>query len=335
MNERSETQEEPRPPAGVIACLTSAFDLLAHAPYLLLPSVILDLFLWLGPRLSAESLIAPLISAAKAAPNTEMQPLYLAVSEALSEISRSFNLFAVLSPGPLLGTPALMGMRRALESPLGTRAEIPVPVASVSLGWIALLTVLGLGISTVYLAQIGRHVVAHTEAPVPGPASPLRLWGHLLQLAVTGLFLFGGASLAASLVVNLAIMLSQALAGLVTMFFLSLTLFVAVHFIYTIPGMVQLRHPPLRAMQESILLARVDFPGVMQAVLVALVLRQGLNFVWTLPAPESWAALVGIGGHAVISTVLIAALLIFYQERLAYLRLLQNAFARNAAQVIQ
>lgn len=333
MNEHPETKEEPRPPAGVVACLTSAFELLARAPQLLLPPVLLDLFLWLGPRLSAKSLVAPLIVVAKTAPTTDMQPLYQAINTSLTEISTSFDLFATLSPAPILGTPVLMGLRQVLSNPLGPRTEIPVPTFGASLGWIALLTVLGLGISAFYLTQIGRQVIAHTEAPVPGPTAAPRLWGQLVRLTVTLLFFIGSAALMASLVMSVGIMISLALMPAISLFFLSLGLFVGVHFVYTIPGMVQLRHTPLRALQESLLLARVDFPGVMQLLLLALVLTQGLNFVWSLPEPDTWAAIVGIGGHAIINTALVITLFIFYQERLAYLRLLQNAFAHNAAQV--
>jgi len=332
VNEHPETKEEPRPPAGVIACLTSAFELLAHAPQLLLPPVLLDLFLWLGPRLPARSLVAPLIAAAKTAPSAEFQPLYQGVYKTLTEFGANFDLFATLSPAPLLGTPVLMGMRKVLSNPLGARIEIPVPTVGASLVWIAMLTILGLGISAFYLTQVGRHVVTHTAAPVPGPTALPRLWGQLLRLTVTLLFIISSATLTASLVMSIGIMISRTLISTISLLFLSLGLFIGVHFIYTIPGMVQLRHTPLHAMQESVLLARVDFAGVMQLLLLTLVLTQGLNFVWSLPEPDTWAAIVGIGGHAVINTALTVTLFIFYQERLAYLRLLQSAFARNAAQ---
>lgn len=335
MNERPKTQEEPRTPAGVIACLTSGFEIVAHTPQLLLPAVLLDLFLWLGPRLSAQALFEPLITMAKTPPTADMQSLYQALAEALTGFVEGFNLFAVLNPGPLLGTPTLMGARLTLESPLGPRIEIPVPTLYASLGWIAVLIILGLGISAVYLAQIGRQVADSTEAPTPGPVAPHRLWGQLLRLTLALLFFLGGAGFSASLLIGVGAAISQSLAGLVSMFVLSLSLFILLHFIYTIPGMVQLRHAPLRAMQESILLVRVDFPGAVQLLMLALILIQGLNFVWTLPATDTWAAAVGIGGHAVVSTALTAALFIFYQERLAYLRLLQSAFAAKLAQATQ
>jgi hypothetical protein len=40
--------------------------------------------------------------------------------------------------------------------------------------------------------------------------------------------------------------------------------------------------------------------------------------------------LIGIGGHAVVSTALVVALFIFYQERILYLRSLREAYATSA-----
>jgi len=116
-----------------------------------------------------------------------------------------------------------------------------------------------------------------------------------------------------------------------TMLALALVMYTAVQFIFTVPGMLQLRQPLHKALQDSILLVRVDFAGTMGLLLAVLVISQGLNFVWALPEPDSWTMLVGIGGHALVSTALTAALLVFYQERLAYLRLIQEAYATQRA----
>ena len=46
-------------------------------------------------------------------------------------------------------------------------------------------------------------------------------------------------------------------------------------------------------MKESLLLARADFMNVVFLLGLILVISRGLNFVWMLPEPESWATLVG------------------------------------------
>jgi len=44
-------------PIGVIGALVAGFDRVAAQPYLLLPTVLLDLFLWFGPHLVIPAII--------------------------------------------------------------------------------------------------------------------------------------------------------------------------------------------------------------------------------------------------------------------------------------
>ena len=102
-------------------------------------------------------------------------------------------------------------------------------------------------------------------------------------------------------------------------------MFVAFHLIFAIPGMVQLRRSPLHAIQESILLTRVDFVSISMLVLLILVISKGFNVVWTLPDPATWSNLIGIAGHAFVSTALTATLFVFYQDRLNFLPKMEKA----------
>ena len=51
------SRAEPTPPVGVIESLTTGFETVASHLGLLLFPALLDLFLWLGPRLSIDNLI--------------------------------------------------------------------------------------------------------------------------------------------------------------------------------------------------------------------------------------------------------------------------------------
>ena len=107
-------------------------------------------------------------------------------------------------------------------------------------------------------------------------------------------------------------------------------MFIGVHLLFTVPGIVQLRRGLLQAVRESLLLTRADFMGVVFLVGLILVISRGMNFVWMLPEPESWATVVGLGGHAFVSTALTAGLFVFYQERLRYLEVMKQIFAAKA-----
>lgn len=338
MNEQHPSQETPKQPAGVVSCLTTGFEIVAHHPQLALLPALLDFYLWLGPRLSLAPLIAVTRQLWAEVPSPELVPLYQTFNQLLDELATKYNLFALLKPAPFLGVPALMAERLTLARPFGPRPELPVSDPGTALAWICVLVGVGLGLNALYLWQVGRRVVSETETAVPGPVEPVKLWGNLLRLTVLLLATFFILAIPGSMALLILGAISATIAGLFLMLVLSLAFFVFFHLIYTVPGMVQLRQPPLQALRDSLILARVDPIGTTGLVLALLVISQGLNFIWALPDPATWATVVGIMGHALVSTALTATVLVFYQERLAQLQTLQRAYtalgepAQDAAQ---
>ncbi|MCD6345001.1 MAG: hypothetical protein J7M17_05315 [Anaerolineae bacterium] len=338
MNEQHPSQETPKQPAGVVSCLTTGFEIVAHHPQLALLPALLDFYLWLGPRLSLAPLIAVTRQLWAEVPNPELVPLSQTFNQLLDELATKYNLFALLKPAPFLGVPALMAERLTLARPFGPRPELPVSDPGTALAWICVLVGVGLGLNALYLWQVGRRVVSETETAVPGPVGPVKLWGNLLRLTVLLLAIFFILAIPGSIALLILGAIAATIAALFLMLALSLVFFVIFHLVYTVPGIVQLRQPPLQALRDSIILARVDPLGTTSLVLALLVISQGLNFIWTLPDPATWATVVGIAGHAIVSTALTATVLVFYQERLVQLQTLQRAYtalgepAQDAAQ---
>jgi hypothetical protein len=50
----------------------------------------------------------------------------------------------------------------------------------------------------------------------------------------------------------------------------------------------------------------------------------GMNLIWTIPQPDSWLLLIGITGHAFITTSLISASFILYQQYLSWISETKN-----------
>jgi hypothetical protein len=316
-------------PQGVIACLTAGFELTARSPQLLILPILLDLYLWLGPRLSVAPLVRELQAFWEAVPTAQMTAeTYQALSQVLEEIADQFNLFVLLEPIPLLSVPSLMSQRLTVDCPWGARTIMEVPTFGVALGWIVGLLAAGMGLSALYFWLMGVRIRdAVEDLPIVGPQRPLKVWGQLLQFLVVVLALAFALSMPVILLTSVLTMVSIQLTGFLLTVLLSIVVFFALHCIYVLPGMIQFRKPPLRAVQESILLVRADFVGTLGMTLAILVINQGLNFIWTMPTPDQWLTLIGIGGHALVSTALIVALFIFYQERILYLRSLRQAYA--------
>ena len=337
MNHASESQEEPRRPLGTIACVTTGFEVAARHPALIGLPLLLDLFLWLGPRLS----IAPVLERLRGAFNAwmvaelmtaEVADAYVLMGRLLEELGKNFNLFSLLQPAPLLGVPLLMPVRMSAVSPLGNQVALEVRSFLLLPAIAVVMMVVGLGLAAIYLTVVAREVIAETEAALPGPSSVLGLWGQLLKLGLLLFAILFSFAMVFSVFASLLGLISVTLAGLAMSLASSVVLFIGLHLLFTVPGIVQLRRGVLRAMQESLLLTRGDFLNVLLLLALIFVISQGLSVVWTLPDPGSWATFVGLAGHAFVSTALTAALLVFYQERLQYLRTLQKLYAAAQAE---
>jgi hypothetical protein len=321
---------------GSLACLAAGFEIVARHPILIVVPLLLDLFLWLGPRLS----IAPPLMALERQMNVlfamsgdlpEMQEARLLTAQLLEELATRYNLFAALRPAPLLGVPTLMANRLTLARPFGLRPDWIIGSWWGAAGVQIVLAALGLGLSALYLRWVGRHVIGETEAPLPGPGPLGTTWGRFVQFTLILIIALLGLSAAIFSFVVFIGLISLGLAGLAMTVMFSFLVFIGFHLVFVIPGIIQLRRAPPRAIRESFLLARGGFLNVSFLILLILVISRGLNFVWALPDPATWAMVVGIGGHAFVSTALTAALFVFYQERLGLLKIMEQIQSPDAA----
>lgn len=333
MNEEHTPQEESREPLSVVACLSAGFDIVARHPWLILIPVLLDLLLWLGPRLS----IAPMLlgvqgfihtSLTTQAPTAEAREAYIIVEQSLEQLAASYDLFGFISPAPILGVPVLMPKQLTVARPLtGDRPEIVAATLPAAVLWVGLILGVGAAFSAAYLMGIGYWVLQETESPLPGANSLSYVAKRLLALfawliAFIGLFATGGG-----LLIGVAGMLSPTLSGLLVLFLVPLAFFILLHLIFVVPGVVQMRREPWQAMHESILLTRADIVNASLLILLMMLLAQGFMVIWQLADPAEWTMLISIVGHAVLNTALTAAVFIFYQERLNFLKIVQKIFA--------
>ena len=324
---------------GTLACLTTGFEMAARHVELILIPLVLDLFLWLGPRLS----IGPILQRLKVslmgpvdggAVPPEVAALYTRMGSFLDEVSGGFNLFSTLNPGPLSGVPALMPARLGVGRPFGAQPSIELASQGAAIVAVALLAFVGLGLNAAYLKGVASRALEETAAPVPGPSSILGIWRQLTALGLLYVAVVFALSLVLSIVVTITALISGAAAGLLMTLLMTTLIFLGIsamiHLVFTIPGMVQMRRGVLAAMRESLILTRADFLSVILLLGLVFIVSQGLNVVWMLPALDSWATLVGLVGHAFVSTALTGAVFVFYQERLRFLEALKQLYKARA-----
>jgi hypothetical protein len=71
----------------------------------------------------------------------------------------------------------------------------------------------------------------------------------------------------------------------------------------------------------SLRMSRFTLPTSGMFVFSVILLARGLNFLWNVPAANSWMTLVGIAGHAFITTALLAASLVYYRDMNVWLQI--------------
>ncbi len=75
------------------------------------------------------------------------------------------------------------------------------------------------------------------------------------------------------------------------------------------------KHRPMWiSLIQAVRLSRITFSTTGLLILVIVLLSEGLDVLWNVPAENSWLMLVGIAGHAFITTGLLSATYIYYRD---------------------
>ncbi len=316
-----------KPPIGVLRALGTGFDRVAARPGLFLPAFLLDLFLWLGPRLGVSRLLNPLASGltAPAGADPALAEQIGMMRDALLELASRFNLFSALSSLPV-GIPSLMAARMPGAAPVGPAPGFELPSGLLALGGWLLLSLLGLGFGSLYHIWVARQVAPRTEL-----ASAAAAWG---RMAVLSLAAYAGALtvamitiLAASVVAYLIPLLGMAVAFLG----FSLLFWVSVYLIFTPHGIVRHRLSVFRSILESVQIVRWNLLGTVSFLALAFLVSYVTNWVWSLPLEDSWYSLLAVVGHAFVSATLLAGSYVFYQGRREWMLQIQRTVTAGRA----
>jgi hypothetical protein len=308
-----QTSEEQRPAVpGVIATLTAGLELTAGNLWLIILPVFVDIFYWLGPRLSVRELVE------RSAVGLRADPALAEMATQIEQLAERFNVFTTLSV-PLIGVPALMGGPVPEDTPLAVRV---LEVDSLLL-WLALFsgfTILGLFMASLYLGLIGLALWG-----LSGDERP-NFWRFVRSLVISGLRLFGlGIVFVIVLViVSLPLLPVATLLGLLAgSLFLGVMMLgfvlVATHLFLAVPGIVLNGRPLLPAVIESIRLVHRNMLPTVNLLLLVVLITSGMNLLWHMADDGSWLTAVSIAGHGFVSTALAAAIFIFYRDRFAKL----------------
>lgn len=325
-------EEKMNAPRGVLGCLTAGFEVLSSNLDLVVIPALLDLLLWFGPRLSVAPLLQRLsaLFEAQASANPDMAQQAAQVVPLLEQFGQRFNLVSLLSSLPMLHVPSLLAQHSIGKvSPLNSPRVFSITSILTFIPWWMGLLLAGLVLGGFYLNELAnrmsiprglfrreRHKAADDAEKDRGMSSGMWKMLRLLLFESGLLFIWAVFSSLWFLLTGIATLIAEPIGVLIWVLGVALTIYLALHLIFVIPSILIGGRGLLQAVWESVMLSHSQLPSVLGLVGLGLVIYKGLGYAWSLPDGDSWLLLIGVLGNSAIAAGLLAAIFIFYRDRL-------------------
>jgi len=318
----------PSKPIGVFQSLMAGFDKIAAQPLLILPPLILDLFLWLGPRLTVNSIVRDLLDLLVVPPGSdeamiEQVTLFRSIT---SDLGQRLNLFAMASNLPA-GISSLMTSRMPILTPYGASVEIPVQGVVTVLLILFALTVIGQGLGTQFHLWIAHQLAQGEEL-----ANRWKAWIKMVLLAILLYALGIIFGLGIAFIASLFSAVSVAFGIIIAFLGFTLVFWVFIYLFFTPHGIVRYKMGIIRAMLESATLVRWNLLPVVGYLGASFIISWLTSQAWILPSEDSWFLLLAILGHAFVSATLLAGSYAFYQGRREWMYSVQKSQMASSQQ---
>ena len=304
------------PPPGIINSIKAGFDAIAsHITTILLP-LLLNVFMWLGPRLQMNTLFDSIKDDLVAiwrnggVSSQEIQSIMDAYNSTIPHI----NLFWMLRTLPI-GVSSLLLPKDASATPFGDPSIWQVSAWSLPL-W---------GMLLIFVGWVGGGIYYRLVAWVAVPnqdEQDVRMPGAIFQtilISIVSGFLFLVIGFPALMVFVLIAQLSAVIANILLLVFSFLAMWVIVPLFFWPHGVFVKRQNVFTSIVSSIQLTRFTLPTSSMFVMTIFLLSFGLNYLWRIPPMGSWMTLIGIFGHSFVTTALLAASFIYYRDMSAWL----------------
>jgi hypothetical protein len=311
--------EELPPPPGVISSLRAGFEAVSSHVVLILPPVVLDTILWLGPRLSVDGLVNPFLQmmsnqAQRTLTSSADLKQFTEIQSVFSEMIAHFNLLSLL--GRLqtfpIGVSSLLAQTMPVETPLGSQKVVQISSIPGLIGLGFLLIVVGWTLGGLYFHWVSGTILG--DAKQQTGITSMRAIVQTLILSVLWLIGLTMFFIPLTLVLTVLTMLSPVLASGALFLMLILSFWLIVPLFFTPHGIFMRKQNAFYSIFTSLRMARFTLPTSGMFVLSVFLLSIGLNYLWSVPPDDSWMTLVGIGGHAFITTALLAASFVYYRD---------------------
>ena len=343
---------EKTPSLGILDALTAGLSAALRRPWLIIIPVIVDLALWLLPRLAINSLVQRFLAVWEAffrlgvgADQAVTGDMVTAIREGMTQIGQGVNLaesvtgswLSVPSAVATLQTARLMLVSNDILAPVGISlplrmlAPAPWQAATVEIRsfWVALLIVIGLWLIGQSITAFFLRWAAADPVLAAGQDQPAaRYWAGsrgllaltarlavftlLLMLLVFTLYI--PLSVAMLVVAGSGSAVSGMLFAVTGGMTLWLLLWVLTSVFFVSEAIVLEGLPLWQGLRRSFRLARQNALRTMGLAVIINIILLGFRVVWGILGQTPVGALVSIAGNAYLVTGMLLAVFVYYRE---------------------
>ena len=309
-------------PLGAIDALSGGFELVWRHPWIVLLPIVLDLFLWLGPQIQAKPVFDQMVrvmteAAATQGSSPDTQQALAVMTASLQEAGRQFNVFSFV---------ALFGIGMPVLVPLDVPGPALDPIVWFSvgdevafLGWAALLAFVGVLVGTIYLQGIAGTIRPEARGLAATGTRVLRSFVQVLALGVA--LGVAGFVLLVPFAVGAVVLaaLSPGLGVFLVLIIWFIIMWVTLYLAFAIPAIFINGAHVGQAILNSVTIFRYNFWPAMGLILLTVLLQMGFAVIWQQLLASPVGLVVDIVANAILGTALIAAIMLFYNDRFSWL----------------
>ena len=311
------------PPApNLIAAIRSGFDAIANHILLILFPIALDIFLWVGPRLRLTELIRSIsdqLFRVYTLQDPGMTEIIAPIQAAWSEIAKQFNLLIALRSYPV-GVTSLIVSRIPAETPVGFPPSWEInSFGSAFIAWV-IISILGIVLGTLYFTVVAQAAtsgeVSWRQAFILWPWASLQMFYLALLLGMIIIFV----SIPGSFILAMVALGGLSFGQCVLLIYIGFILWLFLPLVFSPHGILLHGNNIIKSIKVSVNLLRKTLSTTLLFILAIFLLSKGLDILWRVPRETSWLLLIGILGHAFVTTSLLASSFVYYRDALNWIQ---------------
>jgi hypothetical protein len=308
-------------PPRMIPTLLRGFNTIANNVYVIVIPIVLDLVLWLGPKLRLKTLLTPVVTDFTANMTKISPPDLLETiktSQTLWEqLLNQFNLFTAVRTFPV-GVPSIIARLSPISSPLGEKWIFEASNLQAAVAIFGALLTVGFLLGSLYfnfLSQVtdGEKTKFTLKQFFTSYVQSVIMFCLLLGLAIV-------IAIPTFLLLSILSLVNMGVGQFFVLVAAFILLWLIMPLVFSPHGVFVLKKQAFSSMVFSIRMVRSFLPGTGLFVMSSILISEALNRLWMMPDANSWLMLFGIGGHAFVISGLLAASFIYYREGLKWMQ---------------